>query len=178
MSGVTQVRVTVPLAEARRSLGDLEDQLSRHIHDAIDFAALYRFEQLLWGLIDRRNIPDEMRELARELIVDAVIQAVRDPASYFPVRPPRGISETEEKAAAFDENCPFCTMEAERAAYEASPAGRAAKAAWGGGGGRPGRAVRFERQAMARAARRGAQARRLEMRSGAAVISSICHVDI
>jgi hypothetical protein len=130
MSGVSQVRVTVPIAEARRRVADLEEQLYRHVYDAIDFDALYRFEQLLWGLIDQRKIPDEMGELAKELIVDAVIQAVRDPASYFPVRPPPGITEAEENAAEFDETCPFCHMETEHAAYEASPAGRAATAAW------------------------------------------------
>jgi hypothetical protein len=126
MSGVPQVRIESQCGK----LADLEKQLQGHVYDAIDFDALYRFEQLLWGLLDHHEIEDEHGELAKDLIVDAVLQVVRDPASYFPVSPPPGITEAEVKAVEFDEDCPFCKMEAEHVAYEASPTGRAARAEW------------------------------------------------
>jgi len=113
----------------RERLGKLEDQLYNHVVDKLDFVGLYQLEQLLWGLLDLRGIHDEDGELAKTLIVDAVTRAVRDPASYFPSSPPPGITEAEAKAVAFEEACPFCTMEANHAAYLADPANAAAEAA-------------------------------------------------
>ncbi|MGE0868059.1 MAG: hypothetical protein AB7P03_05850 [Kofleriaceae bacterium] len=99
-------------------LADLETQLMGHVRNAIDFSALDQLEQLLWGLIDQHGIYDEDGAVAKGLILAAAVRAHRDPASYFPVSPPPGITKAEAKAAEFDENCPFCVMEAEQAEYE------------------------------------------------------------
>ena len=97
--------------------------------DCIDFDALFGLEQLLWWLLDLRGVEDPGAELATALIVDAVTCAARDPASYFPVSPPPGITEAEVKAVERDDACPFCTMEANHTAFLADPATAAAEAA-------------------------------------------------
>ena len=114
-------------AAVRERLGRLEDQLYNHVVDKIDFVGLYQLEQLLWGLLDLRGIDDAHGELAKALIVDAVARAVRDPASYFPLRPPPGVTEAEANAVAYEDACPFCTMEADHAADDAAPATVAAE---------------------------------------------------
>jgi hypothetical protein len=117
------------LAGRSVDLTDLQQQLYGHVLDKIDFDGMYGLEQLLWGLLDERDIEDEDGELAKALIVDAVIRAARDPASYVPVSPPPGITKAEAKAVEFDEACPFCKMEADEAAYAGDPANAAAEAA-------------------------------------------------
>ena len=96
-------------------LADLAQQLDGHVRAAIDFSALDGLEQLLWGLLDRRRIDDDDGDLAKALLVEAVIRVVRDPASFYGA-PPRGITKAERRAVEFDAACPFCQMERAAAA--------------------------------------------------------------
>ncbi|MGE0547640.1 MAG: hypothetical protein AB7O24_01095 [Kofleriaceae bacterium] len=124
MTAVAERSVDDILAEIPHTpvgdLAELETQLMGHVQNAIDFDALYQLEQLLWGLLEQRGIHDEESDVAKALILAAAVRAHRDPASYFPVSPPPGITKAEAKAAAFDETCPFCQMEAEQAACRAN----------------------------------------------------------
>jgi len=130
VSGAIQAGPAGSVVDAERAeLAELEQQLEGHVRNAIDFVALYQLEQLLWGLLDQRGIDDEQGELAKALLVDAVIRAARDPASYFPIRPPPGITEAEARAVEVEDACPFCQVEVTQAAYDADPANIAAEAA-------------------------------------------------
>ncbi|MDQ3364633.1 MAG: hypothetical protein M3680_04315, partial [Myxococcota bacterium] len=116
--------------ETAPELRAIAQQLYGHVVDSIDFVRLYGFEQLLWSVLHERGIDDPEGEVARQLLVDVVTRAAGDPASYFPISPPHGITKEEAKAVEFDDDCPFCKMEAEEAAHAASPEGIADELAW------------------------------------------------
>ncbi|MBL0218146.1 MAG: hypothetical protein IPQ07_30225 [Myxococcales bacterium] len=107
MSGAIQAERTAD----RPDLGELTKQLYGHVMDAIDFAALFQLEQLLWSLLPDRGIHDEEGELASQLIAEAIVRASKDPARHISFVPP-GITKAEAKAVDFDEHCPFCQLEA------------------------------------------------------------------
>ena len=85
----------------------LVEQVYEHVLDAIDFSALYHLEQLLWSLLEEG--PDDTT--SKDLITAALARAGNDERRYCSDVPP-GITKEEEKAAAFDDDCPLCRMEA------------------------------------------------------------------
>jgi len=108
-------RLKADLAIVRSpELTALATQLYEHVVDAIDFDALSVLEQLLWGLLDRMGLgaADDELGLSRWLISRALITAAHDPSTSMS-DVPFGITKAEERAAKFDEACPFCQYEAE-----------------------------------------------------------------
>lgn len=93
------------------SLAELTASLYNHVLEAIDFGALYTFEQLLWSLLPEQGVDDEDGEIASTMIRDAIIKAASDPMRNVSTVP-YGVTKEEEKAVAFDENCFFCVYEA------------------------------------------------------------------
>jgi len=105
----------IEAALAKRSdLAALEAQLYGHVVDCIDFGALFGLEQLLWHLVDELGLGtlDDSGDLSKALIRRAIVRAANDPLTAMS-DVPYGISKDEERAAKFDEACPFCQYEAE-----------------------------------------------------------------
>jgi hypothetical protein len=101
------------LAE-RADLAALEEQLYGHVVDCIDFDTLFGLEQLLWHYVDKLGLGElELDDgLSHWMIRRAIIRAAHDPSTSFS-DVPFGITKSEEKAAKFDADCPFCQYEAE-----------------------------------------------------------------
>ena len=87
----------------------LAEQVNEHIHHAIDWDAVFRIEQMLWSLLP--DDPDGRQ--AMQLVTDAFAHAATSEARVGVSDVPYGITREEEKAAAFDESCPLCLIEAQ-----------------------------------------------------------------
>ena len=94
-------------------LGAVADALYNHVLEAIDFSALSDVEQMLWSVLDAAGIEDEAGDLSARMMREAFLRIANDPARNI-TTVPFGITKEEAKAAAFDDGCPFCVMEAAR----------------------------------------------------------------
>ncbi len=92
-------------------LGAVADALYNHVLDSIDLDALSRLDQMLWSVLDAAGIDDEDGELSSRLMRDAIIRLAHG-GDRFVSHVPFGISKAEAKAAAFDDGCPFCVLDA------------------------------------------------------------------
>jgi hypothetical protein len=87
----------------------LADQVAEHIHDAIDWNAVFRIEQMLWFLL--KEDPDGAR--AMTLVGEAFARAAVSPSRYGVTDVPYGVTKEEAKAVAFDDGCPLCRLDAQ-----------------------------------------------------------------
>ena len=92
-------------------IGAITECMYRHVFDAIDFDAIFRLEQTLWGLLSEVGIEDDVGDLADKIIRDAIVRAANDPDRNVS-DVPFGITKAEAAAVAFDPGCPFCVLEA------------------------------------------------------------------
>lgn len=94
-------------------LGQLEDQLVEHVRAAIDFQRLAGFEQHAFELLVRdEELPEPLAlDLSQLLVRQALEAVIRHPMHATSV--PFGVSKAEQFAAAFEDDCPFCALEAE-----------------------------------------------------------------
>jgi hypothetical protein len=103
-----------------RRVGAFADCAYKHVVEAIDFDAIYRFEQILIGLLGEVGIHDEDGELAETIIRDAIVRAANDPDRDIS-DVPFGITKAEAAAVAFDPSCPICVLEAARPPESEAP---------------------------------------------------------
>jgi hypothetical protein len=105
-------RLTRDLYASEDKLRAIADCVYNHVVGAIDFDAMYRFEQILHGLLDEVGIQDD-GDLAEMIVRDAIVRAASDPDRHVS-HVPFGITRAEEAAVAFDPGCPLCVLEAAR----------------------------------------------------------------
>lgn len=96
-----------------KALGAIGDALYNHVMELLDCDALSRLEQELWSVLDLAGIEDEDGAIATKMIRDAILRLADDPMRHVS-DVPYGITKAEAKAAAFDDGCPFCVIEAAR----------------------------------------------------------------
>jgi hypothetical protein len=102
------------------NINSLAECIYNHVFDAIDFEAMYRFEQVLWCLLPELGIEDEDGEVAEKLVREAIVRAASDPDRHVSHVPP-GVTKAEAMAAAFDDGCPLCVLEAARSPQADTP---------------------------------------------------------
>lgn len=98
-----------------KGLGAIADAFYNHVLEALDLAALDGLEQELWSVLDAAGIHDEVGDISSKIVRDAIIRLADDPMRHISTVP-YGITKAEAKAAAFDDGCPFCVLEAARPA--------------------------------------------------------------
>lgn len=92
-------------------IGAIADAFYNHVRETLDLEALNRIEQELWSVLDAAGIEDELGELSSKMVRDAIIRLADDPMRNIS-DVPYGITEEEAAAVAYDDECPFCVLEA------------------------------------------------------------------
>lgn len=98
-----------------KGIGAIADAFYNHVVEALDLGALDALEQELWSVLDSAGIDDETGAISSKIVRDAIIRLADDPMRHISTVP-YGITKAEAKAAAFDDGCPFCVLEAARPA--------------------------------------------------------------